>query len=684
MITKYKIISVLLFILLFQFNSKADILHLSTDSIAELLSSAIDNNKFDVAAELGYALITERESELIEKDYSPYIYLCTAHAFSSLCKFAIIPEIADKSKKAIKKHLTKSDSEYYKLPVIEAMAYLCMEKPEKSDSIYNKIMYYLYEDESRPMDIKRDIHLLKDQIDQYYEFKRSYHKQDRLKDLIDISQKMVFASKDTDKGVQSWKTYFEMMRDALINYYYDVNNPEDENIWSYIIAYYDIMFFLGGHDLEGREDIAYNKALVKKNFLEYHMGKIHKTPIFVHDVKNSLDSCEVAIEICSLPDEILILKKDLESPISVSIDSILIDELNKYDLRDAVMVNNLYTKDSSPLVRLWLTIEPYIKNARTIYLSTTNTFSCFNFSAIPLSPGQKVADKYDFHHVISTADISFIKRKEKHTNYKTAAIYGDINYNTSIDTLKMESSKYIGNGMWKSNMSLVFSQNNIGKFRQLQHSLAEVCTIDSILTDGGLKTRLLVKSNANEESFKRLTYEPIDILHISTHGFDVTPKYRSISIDTTLLSPTTTRQTTMLSKSGLVMSGVNQFIDNNYVFDNLEVDDGFLTSREILDIDLKGTNLAVLSACKTGLGNDNNVIGLVYGPQYALKTAGVEQVMLSLWDVDDEATSLLMKYFYESLIKGAQPRSALHEAQKQLISNGFTDPYYWAAFVVLE
>jgi CHAT domain-containing protein len=101
-------------------------------------------------------------------------------------------------------------------------------------------------------------------------------------------------------------------------------------------------------------------------------------------------------------------------------------------------------------------------------------------------------------------------------------------------------------------------------------------------------------------------------------------------------------------------------------------------------MDFRGTKLAVLSACKTGLGNDTNLTGLSIGPQHALKTKGVEQIVMSLWMVDDAATTLLMKYFYESLLVGNGAKSALKYAQRKLIEEGYTDPYYWAAFVVLE
>ncbi|HEU4389413.1 MAG TPA: CHAT domain-containing protein [Blastocatellia bacterium] len=108
--------------------------------------------------------------------------------------------------------------------------------------------------------------------------------------------------------------------------------------------------------------------------------------------------------------------------------------------------------------------------------------------------------------------------------------------------------------------------------------------------------------------------------------------------------------------------------------------DGFLRLRDIYNLKL-GADLVVLSACRTALGKQirgEGLIGLVRGFMYA----GAPRVVASLWDVKDEATSELMKRFYDRMLKGnLRPAAALRSAQLSMLSDSrWEAPYYWAAF----
>lgn len=100
-------------------------------------------------------------------------------------------------------------------------------------------------------------------------------------------------------------------------------------------------------------------------------------------------------------------------------------------------------------------------------------------------------------------------------------------------------------------------------------------------------------------------------------------------------------------------------------------------------MDLSNTELVVLSACETGLGDIAGNEG-VYGLQRAFKIAGVKNIMMSLWQVPDKQTSELMQLFYRNWIKEKLPiRDALLEAQNTLRKKGL-EPYYWAGFVLVN
>jgi CHAT domain-containing protein len=65
--------------------------------------------------------------------------------------------------------------------------------------------------------------------------------------------------------------------------------------------------------------------------------------------------------------------------------------------------------------------------------------------------------------------------------------------------------------------------------------------------------------------------------------------------------------------------------------------------------------------------------------------AGVNTIMMSLWEVDDEATQLLMTEFYRNYVNGMSKMDSLHNAQKKVQETpGFSDPEYWAAFILLD
>jgi tetratricopeptide (TPR) repeat protein len=125
--------------------------------------------------------------------------------------------------------------------------------------------------------------------------------------------------------------------------------------------------------------------------------------------------------------------------------------------------------------------------------------------------------------------------------------------------------------------------------------------------------------------------------------------------------------------SGLVLSLVDE---------NGKPQDGFLRMSEIFNLQLPA-DLVVLSACQTAIGKEINGEGLV-GLTRGFMYAGAERVVASLWQVDDQATSQLMRYFYRGMLKdGLRPAAALRAAQIEMSkSSRWSSPYYWAGFVI--
>jgi len=110
--------------------------------------------------------------------------------------------------------------------------------------------------------------------------------------------------------------------------------------------------------------------------------------------------------------------------------------------------------------------------------------------------------------------------------------------------------------------------------------------------------------------------------------------------------------------------------------------DGKLEMHEIFSLDWKGVSLVTLSACSSGkgkLGSGNDLIGLTRGFMFA----GAPSVLCSLWNVDDEATHVLMSRFYKNYLEGITKPAALRKAQAYMMqSDKWSHPYYWSAFVL--
>ena len=133
-----------------------------------------------------------------------------------------------------------------------------------------------------------------------------------------------------------------------------------------------------------------------------------------------------------------------------------------------------------------------------------------------------------------------------------------------------------------------------------------------------------------------------------------------------------------MTRSGLIFSGAENTMNEEILAD----DNGWLNSYEASLLNLRGTELVVLSACETGTGDVQNGKG-VYGLQRAIRVAGAESLIMRMWEVDDKATQELMTYFYDYWIdKNMTKKEAFNQAQEK-IREKYKHPYYWGAFIML-
>lgn len=199
-------------------------------------------------------------------------------------------------------------------------------------------------------------------------------------------------------------------------------------------------------------------------------------------------------------------------------------------------------------------------------------------------------------------------------------------------------------------------------FSTLPGTEREVSAISSFAIAGGSKVTLLTGQHASELNVKKVSRPAL--LHFATHG-----TFRNYgSVDSYL-------------KSMLILAGAGDqkpFGLDDYA----HYEDGYLTAYEVTQMDLAETNLVVLSACETGLGDVQAGEG-VWGLQRAFQVAGARTIMGSLWKISDEATAVFMEAFYNSYFKGETPGNAYRQAMAETRKT-YPHPYFWGAFVLTE
>jgi CHAT domain-containing protein len=204
----------------------------------------------------------------------------------------------------------------------------------------------------------------------------------------------------------------------------------------------------------------------------------------------------------------------------------------------------------------------------------------------------------------------------------------------------------------------------------------EVDGVAKILKTSGYHVSQHMQKNATESTVKSMRGPYL--VHIATHGYFLEDVQRTgsafgVSGENAMDNP--------LLRSGLVLAGAGKTIKGESNIDVTTNDNGILTAYEAMNLDLEGTDLVILSACETGLGDIKSGEG-VYGLQRAFLVAGADALIMSLWKVDDAASQMLMTNFYNNWIKLKDKQKAFKQAQLQLMAK-YKEPFYWGAFVMM-
>ena len=284
--------------------------------------------------------------------------------------------------------------------------------------------------------------------------------------------------------------------------------------------------------------------------------------------------------------------------------------------------------------RLIAPLEPLLDGKTTLYVVPDGFLFAVPFSLLPGRDGGLLEDRFTIRMLTSPDALIDIHAREKLEQKGAILLAGGIAYGDPGPV-------------------------------PLPATRTEIEAIARLARERGAAVEMLSGSGVSE-TVLRGTIGKARIAHLATHGFyhDSTPT----SLDT-------------LWQSGIVLSGAGE-----HRLPVADDSDGYLYAFEVMDWDLSGLDLLVLSACETGRGDESFVSGL-RGLPTALGIAGARRALLTLWPIADEGTANFTVRFYQHLAEGQTYADALRQTKRDARDGkiaGAADPAVWAAFVLFE
>ncbi len=369
----------------------------------------------------------------------------------------------------------------------------------------------------------------------------------------------------------------------------------------------------------------------------------------------------------------VIITKTADSPVFVRLcsEEKLVQLLNRFNknggdlyLRGLSIKNNSKASSSTALYDLvWKPIEQHLAGVKNIYFSPDGLLHRIAFAALPVNDSVSLLHQYNFTQLFSTRNVGIKSSAGKPKNILLA---GGINFDEAANHNNIAAADPLG---------FVYTNRSadMAEFKFLPGTLQEVASLNALCFKHSVTTTTLSGTVATEASFRTLSGKAPDVIHISTHGFSLPDELekRDMKNSFSLASDP-------LVRCGLIMAGGNTAWKNKQ---SGNANDGILTGKEISTLNLRGCALAVLSACETGLGNIRGTEG-VFGLQRALKTAGVQSVIVSLWPVPDKETVEFMQFFYTHWFSTGDKAAAFRHAQLKMQEK--YSAALWSAFVLIQ
>lgn len=407
-----------------------------------------------------------------------------------------------------------------------------------------------------------------------------------------------------------------------------------------------------------------------------NIGRLHQTfEVRMSDISGVLKEGEIAIEFTYYKG------KNVTTYYALSIKSgQKVPSITRLFTEDKLPDADSPSQDLRKLYRLvWKPLKNELNGINSIYFSPTKCLNEFSIEYAISPSGVPINQLYNVYRLSSTGEL-FTRRAESFKEYDSdgAVLFGGLNYDADKDFLKRDYMRYSHLDRGADNSSdkdYLIEKNKLYSF--LPGTRTEVKAIKEVMESNRMVEKVFLYQDTigTENLFKSLSGKHFKLIHIATHGGTGEIEKES-SGEKPFVDDIYDNE---LRKAYLVFAGANN------TSKSISSTDGLVDGMEISSMNLSDLDIAVLSACESGKGTITNEG--VNGLQNAFKKAGAWTLMMSLRRVHDDATRLLMTYFYENLSQGKSINESFTDAQTRLreYRNGlYSDPYYWANFIILD
>ena len=323
---------------------------------------------------------------------------------------------------------------------------------------------------------------------------------------------------------------------------------------------------------------------------------------------------------------------------------------------------------------------PAIGNRKRLLLAPDGDVTRLPFEVLPTDDGRRLIDDYQISYLGTGRDVlRFGAASSGQPAEPLVAADPDFDLNGGQAQAQSVSETVSAASRGRASPDMDCSHLHFARLPGTQvegKQIAQMLNVQPWLADMALEARLKACRSPR-------------ILHLATHGFfladqrrDPNKEFRGLGATGWQTGDSFGRMSgpgmeNPLLRSGLALAGANTWLKHGNP--PAEAEDGILTAEDVTGLDLLATELVVLSACETGLGEVRTGEG-VFGLRRAFVLAGAKTLVMSLWKVPDAQTRELMEDFYRRILSGQPRAEALREAQLAMKAK-CPDPFYWGAFI---